>query len=1429
MSEGLATKLRLPRKRCHIPIGAINNTSTVAKYCTTATIRSRAGNYVRSLQFIIIPTISNFIPEELIDRKNLKIPRNIKLADPNFHRPAPVDMLLGAGPTLSMICVGQINLTTPNQPDLYLQKTRLGWIIGGSAPPAPSTSDRTGLTPPNDTLRNTPPSGNNICHASTVEDLPIKRSFSQNDPPTCSDAGHSSEVPSTCSDVCHTSTIEDLPSKRSFSQNDPPTCSDAGHSPEVPSTCSDACQALTTKELPTQYNFLQNDPPTCSDAGQPPEVPSTCSNVYYSSSSEDPPARRNVLSNPLLNHPLTCSDAATTTPGHSIASLQADLTRFWEIEEGPQVRRLSESDAACEEHFRRHTTRNSDGRYIVALPFNSKKPQLGESRTQAERRLLSLERKLQRDPDLKQQYHAVLQEYLDLGHLSEVKPQSSKPGFFLPHHGVIKSSSLTTKLRVVFDGSAVTSSGISLNDALHTGPKIQDDLLHILLRYRTYQYVLTGDIEKMYRQFLIREEDRAFQCILWRDTSGHLKKYHLNTVTFGLSAAPYLAIRCLKQLAQDEGHRFPKAAEILQRDFYVDDALTGAPTRKEALSMREELTQILQTAGLKIRQWASNDPYLLRDLPPDAINQQLYLGDSSTLKTLGIVWDATRDFIQYSVKTTTPPTRITKRYICSEVAKIYDPLGLLGPVIITAKLLLQKMWTMKVDWDESLPMDIHSEWTQYYAELPLLNNVVFKRNTIIKAATGIQLHGFCDASERAYGACIYLRTTDGKGQTQVSLLVAKSKVAPLKRQTIPRLELCGAVLLATLATTVRRVLGVDIKRMVLWTDSTIVLHWINRSPHTLQTFVANRIAEIQRLTDGTEWRHVGTSENPADLISRGQSPTEFLRPSNWKNGPDWLTKQETQWPTWTATPPDNLPEQKATICLVTTSIDTTMIEKHSSWRKLVRIIAYCLRWRYHNKGPLTATELHQSRNVIIRTSQRSAFRDEIDALSKNSNALLQNKLQRLNPFLDNDGLLRVGGRLKHAVLPFSQRHPIILPKSHTTTLIIEQEHRRQLHAGVQATLYAVRRTYWPIDGRSQVWNITRKCLRCCRARPPSIEYIMGHLPEARVTESRPFTHVGVDYCGPFQIKEKRHRNRKQIKAYVAVFVCFATKAVHLEVVSDLSSDAFIAALRRFISRRGVCTHLYSDNATNFTGANRIFKELQNLLRSEDHQGRVADFLASRSVQWHFIPPRSPHFGGIWEAAVKSFKHHFRRVASTVTFTYEDFYTLATEIEAILNSRPLTPISSDPNDLSVITPGHFLIGDPLTSLPEPNHNNLPSNRLSTWQHIIKMKQHFWKRWHQEYLNELTTRTKWTRGQHAIKDGTLVLIREDNIPSMQWPLGRVVQVHPGSDGVVRTATIKTAKGTLNRSVKRLAPLPSVSADTELPANPPASSPSPSPTSV
>nr|XP_033323534.1 uncharacterized protein LOC117218909 [Megalopta genalis] len=338
-------------------------------------------------------------------------------------------------------------------------------------------------------------------------------------------------------------------------------------------------------------------------------------------------------------------------------------------------------------------------------------------------------------------------------------------------------------------------------------------------------------------------------------------------------------------------------------------------------------------------------------------------------------------------------------------------------------------------------------------------------------------------------------------------------------------------------------------------------------------------------------------------------------------------------------------------------------------------------------------------------------------------------------------------------------------------------------------------------------HIIRKCLRCFEAKPTGPpDYLMGNLPRDRLVATRPFENTGVDYCGLLFMKEKRFRNQKRLKVYVAVFICFVTKSVHLELVSDLTTEAFLAALNRLFSRRGRSKNIYSDNATNFIGAKNEIAELLTLVRSRDHDDQVARHLANEGIVWHCSPPRSPHFGGLWEAAVKSFKHHLIRTVGDTLLTYEQLNTYVVQIEGTLNSRPLTPLSSDPNDLQSLTPAHFLIGESFTSLPEHDFTTIVTNRLSLWQHIQRIKQHFWTRWHKQYLNELSIRSKWKIGaSDVIKMDMLVLLRHETLPAKRWPLGRIMEIHPGHDGVVRVATVKTANGLYKRSVKKLCPLP------------------------
>ncbi|XP_012174900.2 uncharacterized protein LOC105666924 [Bombus terrestris] len=890
MTEEFAESLGIKRKRCAVPIGTLDNLTTIAKRHITATLTFTDDAYEWTLSFLVIPTISTLIPNQRIDRSLLDIPRNLRLADTRFHIPAPIDVLLSSGSTLASMCVGQIILTKPDEPELRLQKTRFGWVIGGS--------------------------------------------------------------------------------------------------------------------------------PT--------------------------------------------SQTATSTFHASTTALQADVKRFWEIDEGQPTTHLSESERQCKEYFRNHVQRTREGRCILSLLFNERLHSLGSSKAAAMSKLTSLHRRFQRDIPYEGAYSTVIQECLDLGHMTKINTDhSTKHGYYLPHHGVIKESSDTTKLLVVFDGSASCTTGVSLNDTLHTGPKLQEDLFDILLRFRFHQYVLTGDVEKMYRQILIRPEDRKYQQILWRNSNGEVETYQLNTVTFGLLGAPYLALRSLKQLADDEGHRFPRASSILQRNFYVDDALTGVDTKEEVLSIRKELSDLLQSAGFNIKEWASNDPGILKGLSEQDKCRKLQLGDSQTLKTLGVFWDSQVDAILYAVDVLAKLPRVTKRSISSVIARIYYPLGLLAPVIIRAKIISQRVWLLKIDWDESLPVVLQSEWNRHFSQLALISNIRFPRKTVRPADIKMELHGLCDASEKAYGTCVYLRTVSSAGTIQTRLFTAKSRVAPLKTLTIPRFELSGARRLASLISSVQKALTIKISQIVYWTDSTIVIQWIKSSPHMLKTFEANRVAEVQTKTNISDWRHGSTADNPADLISRDQMPKEFLRPSIWKNGPEWLQQIE------------------------------------------ALIHLQCIH-----------------------------FSKEIRTLQKDPNTAVGGKLQRLNPFLDNEGILRIGGRLNNSPIPLHQKYLIILPKSSVTELIIDQVHRRNHHSGTQATLYVVRQRYRLVDGRSQVWRTIKRCVCCCRTNPPSVGYLLGDLPESRITESRPFTNIGIDSCCPFYIKEipsLRDHNRRKVK------------------------------------------------------------------------------------------------------------------------------------------------------------------------------------------------------------------------------------------------------------------------------------------------------------
>ncbi|XP_055622170.1 uncharacterized protein LOC129765767 [Toxorhynchites rutilus septentrionalis] len=478
---------------------------------------------------------------------------------------------------------------------------------------------------------------------------------------------------------------------------------------------------------------------------------------------------------------------------------------------------------------------------------------------------------------------------------------------------------------------------------------------------------------------------------------------------------------------------------------------------------------------------------------------------------------------------------------------------------------------------------------------------------------------------------------------------------------------------------------------------------------------------------------------------------------------------------------------------------------------MIRITAYWRRFFSFLRIPtkirkftfLTTDELKTAEHALIRLLQQQCFSDEWKRLENGQPVLKSSRLKWFHPMLSpNDRIIRIGGRLGQSTRHEDFKHPILLPGSHyLSTLLLLSYHQKLLHAAAQLMINTIRIRYWLLGGRGAAKQIVHKCVICVRARPKLIEQFMSELPAARVTASRPFSKVGIDFWGPIYI-QPRHRRDAPIKTYVAVFVCFTTKAVHLEIVANLTTAKFLQAFRRFVSRRGLCSDVYTDNGKNFVGA---AGELKHILQSAEHKGQVARECTENGIRWHFNPPKGSHFGGLWEAAIKSAQKHFTRVLGPRVLAYDDMETLLAQIECCLNSRPLTPLSDDPSDLAPLTPGHFLVGSELKAVPDVNLDSVQYNRLTQWQQTQKMFQEIWNRWHLEYLATLQPRAKWCNPPVHIEKNRLVIIKEENISPMRWPTGRIHELHPGKDGVVRVVTLQTARGFIIRPIAKLCLLP------------------------
>lgn len=570
-----------------------------------------------------------------------------------------------------------------------------------------------------------------------------------------------------------------------------------------------------------------------------------------------------------------------------------NLNRFWEIEETPKKKLRTEIEAKCEDHFMRTYYRTSSGRYGVQLPFNELFIHLGKSRENAKRQFISQEKRLMSNPEIHAQYVQFMREYLQNGHMSLAA--ESDEGYYTPHHCVVTAK----KFRTVFNASCPTSTGLSLNGVQMTGEKLQDDLAKLLLNFRRYKIAFTADIKKMYRQIEVHPRDRKYQKIYWRESPLEpLLTYELNTVTYGQAAAPHCAVRALQQCAKDYQSEYPVGSQQALKCFYMDDYLGGADDVEAAKNVRHELVSLLNHGGFELAKWCSNHPNIVK-IDEQRQQEGISCEEPESTSILGLRWMPETDVFTFNIAPIRSKPTWTKREVMSEVGRLYDPTGFAAPIIISAKLVVQKIWQAGGEWDQPIPVDIAEEWEDIIDILPSMNDITIPRWLNITSSHGCTLFGFCDASEVAYSAAVYMRTSQHRkidGDDFVTLLVqSKTKVAPLKQKyTVPRMELLAAELLAGLMENVREIFAENILDCYYWSDSRIALSWIRKEPALLRGLEANRVNNIRQRSDPNKWFYVPTYHNPADLATRARN--DFIRKQDlWYFGPKFMTRDEDEW------------------------------------------------------------------------------------------------------------------------------------------------------------------------------------------------------------------------------------------------------------------------------------------------------------------------------------------------------------------------------------------------------------------------------------------------------------------------------------------------------------------------------------------------------
>ncbi|XP_058826497.1 uncharacterized protein LOC131686249 [Topomyia yanbarensis] len=926
----------------------------------------------------------------------------------------------------------------------------------------------------------------------------------------------------------------------------------------------------------------------------------------------------------------------------------------------------------------------------------------------------------------------------------------------------------------------------------------------------------------MFHQIRICDRDKQSQRFLWRDHPEQPPQiFVMDVATFGATCSPCSAQFIKNKNALEFEARFPRAVHAIVDNHYVDDFLDSVDTVDEAVRLCNEVKHIHLQAGFEIRNFVSNSSEVLLRLGENNIPRDIFMNleQSGTERVLGMTWKptvdvftfetATRDDIKTLVDSLAVPT---KRQVLRTIMSLFDPSGLVAHFIIHGKTLMQEIWRTGTDWDQEIPENLCDSWYRWSGLLTNLDQVQVPRcyfsGASCTAPDDLQIHVFVDASETAYASVAYLRFVDN-GKPRCVLVGAKTKVAPLKPLSIPKLELQAPLLGSRLLNKICTSLSLPIKKRFLWSDSSTALAWIKSSSHRYHQFVAFRVGEILSLSCADEWQYVPTKHNVADEATKWGSGPEFKPQSRWFVGPDFFIQTEQNWPTQSKQA-FTTEEELRPMCIHREMIQKPLmdIERFSNWNRLLRSTAYVLRAarRFQKQtlsGRLTSEELCQAENQLWKQVQMQSYPDEYVLLLQNQSHPNKRTIEASSviyqdtPCMDKDGVIRMYSRIGAAPnAAYDTKYPIILPQLHRVTdLLINSYHIRYLHGNNETVFNEMRQRFRIPHLREAIKRATKNCQHCRIYKTMPRAPLMAPLPEVRLTPYiRPFTHTGVDYFGPILVKQ----GRSLVKRWVALFTCLTVRAVHLEIVHSLSTESCVMAIRRFVARKGAPATFYSDNGTNFTGAASL---LVKQIRGINEQ--CADTFTNSKTTWKFNPPLTPHMGGPWERMVRSVKAAMAVIAGHPCHPSDEVLeTITLESEAIVNSRPLTYLPLDSWEQEALTPNHFLlyglhgITQPLK--PVEVNGQILRDSWKLAQHLVDL---FWKRWVREYLPMLTRRTKWFQPSKPLKPGDIVVVVEDQKRN-GWLRGRIIKVIHGKDGQVRRAVVQTTTGQMTRPAIKLA---------------------------